>query len=131
MSDTRTNDARPKRAAREPAQAPAPIGQNVSSQTPTGDIPSAETIVAEAVAAVTAPIVERKTVPEPDPVSAIALARAVPSGPACPIPAASERSPSDRRPAFQQPASDKSPEATAEKGWTAVTDAQAALARGF
>lgn len=125
-SDTRTNDARPKRAAREPTQAPAPIGQTAVNQTPVAEISSGETIVAEAVAAVTTPIIERQIVPEPDPVSTIALAQAVPSGPACPVPAAPERLPSD-----QPPASDKSPETAAETGWTAFTEAQAALAHGF
>lgn len=95
------SDIKPKRAAREPAQN--------------------EAAVAAAVAAATAPVIERNIVPEPEPVSAVVLAQAVPAGPACPVPAAPESAPSD-----------KPPEATAgNAAWTAFAEAQSALARGF
>jgi hypothetical protein len=111
MSDTRVSDIKPKRAVREPAQ----------GQTTTGN-----DAVAEVVAALTAPLTERNIMPEPDPVSAIALAQVAPGGPACPVSAALESHSSEK-----PPASDKSPEAAAETAWTAFAEAQSALARGF
>ena len=110
------SDTKQKRAAREPAQSQTAIGQTTMG----------ETAVAEAVAAATAAIIERNSVPEPEPVSTIALAQAVPVGPACPVPAAPEPVQSE------QPAtSDRSSEAVAETAWTAFAEAQAVLARGF
>lgn len=121
MSDTKIGDTKPKRAAREPTQSQATLGHAAPSQTGTG-----ETAVAEAVAAATAAVIERNIGPEPEPVSTIALAQAVPAGPACPVPAVPERFPSEK-----PPTSDKSPEAAAETAWTAFAEAQSALARGF
>ena len=62
--------------------------------------------------------------PEPEPVSAIALAQAAPVGPACPVPSAPESS-ARRRPKSRPEA------AAAETAWTAFAEAQSALARGF
>ena len=60
------SEIKPKRAAREPAQS--------------------EAVVEEAIAAATASVIERNIAPEPEPVSAIALAQAAPGGPAVPFP---------------------------------------------
>src|SRR4051794_20163985 len=125
MSDTRTSDTKPKRAAREPAQNHAPqnhapqgqpplLGQATLAQAAVGD-----DAVAEVVAAATAAVIERNIVREPDPVSTIALTQAVPVGPACPVPATPEHSPAEK-PAV----SDKSLEAAAETAWTAFAEAQ-------
>jgi hypothetical protein len=111
MSDIKTSDTKPKRAAREPAQGQAMIG---------------DAAVAEVVAAVTAPVVGRNIVPKPDPVSPFALAQGAPGGPACPVPVAAQSAPSERPPDAEKP-----PEASAETAWTAFADAQSALARGF
>jgi hypothetical protein len=108
--DTRASDTRPKRAGRQPVQGHAAPG---------------EAVLTEVVAAATEAVIERNLAPEP--VSTIALARAVPSGPACPVPAAPEGSPAETA-AF---VSNKSPEAVPETAWTVFAEAQAALARGF
>jgi hypothetical protein len=79
-----------------------------------------EAVLAEAVAAATAPVIERNVVAEPEPVSTIAVAQAVPLGSACSVPADPESPPSDEK-----------PEAVAENPWTALAEAQSALARGF
>jgi hypothetical protein len=104
------SDTKPKRAAREPVQS--------------------EATLAELVSAATASVIERSSVPEPEAVSTIALAQAAPLGPACPVPAASESSPSDKAP---EAASRNAAEAEAAAGnaWTAFAEAQSALARGF
>jgi hypothetical protein len=96
------SEIKPKRAAREPAQSEAALAEVVAAAT------------------ATAPLTERNIVPEPEAVSAIALVQAAPLGPACPVPAESESSPSD-----------KTLEAVAESPWTAFAEAQSALARGF
>src|SRR3954469_16709449 len=95
MSDSKTGDiktgeTKPRRAVRGLATSQADIDA-----------------VAEAVASVTAPIlehIERNVTPEPEPASVIAMAQAVPAGPACPVPAAAEPSPVEK-----PPISDKSP----------------------
>src|SRR4051812_18272705 len=123
MSDSKTGDiktgeAKPRRAVRGLAPSQADIGADA---------------VAEAVASVTAPIlehIERNVAPEPEPASVIAIAQAVPAGPACPVPAAAEPSPVEKPPISDKSPSDKSPDA-AETAWTAFAEAQAALARGF
>jgi hypothetical protein len=97
MSDTKS-----KRVTREPAQS--------------------EAALAEVVAAATTPVVERNIMPEPEPVSAIALAQAMPIGLICRIPA--EAVPKSSPP-------NEAPEAAAENAWTAFAEAQSALARGF
>jgi hypothetical protein len=100
------NEIKPKRAAREPAQS--------------------EAAVAEMIAAATSSVIERHVVPEPEPVSTIALAQVAPiAGPACPVPTAPERSQSDRSP---EPAAGNAADANP---WTAFAEAQSALARGF
>src|SRR3954453_20863826 len=95
------SDTKPKRGAREPAQ-----GQ--------GQATGGDAAVAEVAAAMTAPVIERNIALEPDPVSTIALTQAGPGGPACPVPAAAEHSPSE-----ESPAAEKSPAEAAETGWTA------------
>jgi hypothetical protein len=100
-------EIRPKRAAREPVRS--------------------EIITEEAIAAATASVIEQKMTSEPEPVSTIAVVQAAPAlmqaapvGPVCPVPAAPETSPPDKK-----------PEAAVETAWTAFAEAQCALARGF
>jgi len=124
MSDSKTGDiktgeTKPRRAVRGLAPSQADIGADA---------------VAEAVASVTAPIlehIERNVTPEPEPASVIAMAQAVPAGPACPVPGAAEPSPGEKPPISDKSPSDKSPDAATETAWTAFAEAQAALARGF
>src|SRR4051794_22924684 len=105
MSDTKA-----KRGTREPAQS--------------------EAALAELVAA--ASVVERNMVPEPEPVSTIALAQAAPAGPACPVPAGSESSAPDKAPeAAAGKATAQKATAAAENAWTIFAEAQSALARSF
>jgi hypothetical protein len=106
------NEIKPKRAARETAQS--------------------EAAVADVIAAATSSVIERHAVPEPEPVSTIALAQVAPAaaplpaaGPACPLPTAPDRSQSDRSP---EPAVENTAHASP---WTAFAEAQSALARGF
>jgi Phasin protein len=94
------SEIKPKRAAREPVRN--------------------EAVAEEAIAAATASVIERNMTPEPDPVSAMALAQAAPLGPVCPVPSTPESS----RP-------EEPPEAAAETAWTAFAEAQSSLARGF
>ncbi len=93
------SDTKPKRGARETARS--------------------EAVAEEVLAAATAPVIAQDIIPQPEPVSAIALARAVPIGPTCPVPAP-EGAPRD-----------ESSEAAAEPAWTAFAEAQEALVRGF
>src|SRR5215217_7732146 len=100
------SDTKPKRAAREVARS--------------------EAAVEEMIAAATAVVSEQNVVPEPEPVSAIALAQAVPVGPACPVPTAPEgalpeSAPSDRplEGAVETP---EAPEAAAETAWTTFAE---------
>jgi hypothetical protein len=95
------SDSKPRRGAREAARS--------------------EAAIEEVIAAAATPAIEPNIVPEPEPVSTIALAQAAPIGPACTIPAASETLPSV----------DKPRETAAEHAWTAFVEAQFALARGF
>jgi len=77
-------------------------------------------------------VVERNIVPEPEPVSAIALAQAAPAGPACPVPAGSESSPPDKAPeAAAGKATAQKATAASENAWTIFAEAQSALARSF
>ncbi|MGD9616201.1 MAG: phasin family protein [Alphaproteobacteria bacterium] len=99
------NEAKSKRAVREPAQSDAAL--------------------AEVVATATAAAVERSIEPEPEPVSAIVLAQAALVGPACPVPAVPESSP------LHQAAEEAAGTAAAGNPWTAFAEAQSALARGF
>jgi hypothetical protein len=124
MSDIKTSDIRPKRAAREPAHS------QVHNHAVIGETVSGEAAVAEAVAAATAAVIERNVVQAPELVSTIALTQAVPVGPACPVPVP-ERSAAEKAPTSDEPAPDKLPAAAAETAWTAVAEAQSALARGF
>src|SRR4051794_6079009 len=122
MSDTKISDTKPKRAAREPAHNQVTLGQAALSQAAPD-----ETAVAEAVAATTAALIERNIGPEPEQVSTIALTQAVPVGPACPVPAAPERSAAGKAPTSDKPTLHEAPEAAAETAWTAFAEAQSAL----
>ena len=105
------SDTKPKRATREPAQSEAALAE---------------------LAAATASVVERNMVPEPEPVSTIALAQAAPSGPACPVPAVPESSSPDEAPeAAAGNATAQNSTAAAENAWTMFAETQSALARGF
>jgi hypothetical protein len=92
------SDSKPKRAAREPARNDAAI--------------------ADALAEATASVIEPAAAPQPEPASAIALAQAVPAGPACPVAAVPEGARTEET-------------AAAADAWTAFAEAQSALARGF
>jgi len=94
------SDTKPKRAAREQVQSEA-----ATAETPT---------------AATAPVIESHAAPDPEPVSAAALAQALPQAAADPLPASAAIS-AEREPA----------QAVAEGAWAALAEAQAALARGF
>lgn len=117
--EIKTGDSKTRRAAREPAQAVR--DQAVQAQAGTG-----EAVLAEAAAAASEAVIERNIVPEPDPVTAIAVAQAMPAGPACPVSVVPEKAPSETPPEPR-----KLPEMSAATAWTAFAEAQSALARGF
>jgi hypothetical protein len=94
------SEIRSKRAAREPVRN--------------------EAVLAEIVAAATAPVIEQNIIAEPEPVSATTLAQAAPMGLACSVPADPENPPSDEK-----------SETAAENPWMAFVEAQSALARGL
>lgn len=99
------SEIRPKRAAREPIRS--------------------EAVPAEVTAAVTVPVIAGNPVAEQEPVASTTLAPMVPAGPACPVPAEPQHPPFDNR------THGETHEAATENPWTAIAEAQSALARGL
>jgi hypothetical protein len=105
------SDIKPKRGAREPARSAATVD--------------------DVITAATASVIEQNmnSAQEVEPVSTTALVQAAPAGPAWPVPAAPESTPSDNAPAAMENAAPSN--AAVENAWSAVAEAQTALARGF